>query len=162
MVQTHFTAVGTCWSRLSVAAAILLLMAVGMPQRCIAQNRHPQIFVGSAFGLNQMLDRSRWPYVAANADGFYNHTWGWSPPRTFPNHYPPFTAADQKKLVANFTHKSALLEGGLDSSQSALPTSHGQPVRLGLRSRAAVARAGVPLRRAVRPHHPGQHDRDDG
>ena len=123
MMQTHFTATGTYLSRLPMVAAILLLIAAGMPQRCIAQNRHPQIFVGSAFGLNQMLNRSQWPYVAANADGFYNHTWGWSPPRIFPNHYPLFTAADQERLAANFAHKSALLEGGLDSSQPSVPTS---------------------------------------
>ena len=41
----------------SIAAA-LTLAAVILPLRCAAQQRHPQVFVGSAFGMNQMLDRS--------------------------------------------------------------------------------------------------------
>ncbi len=107
----------------SIAAALTLASGV-LPQRCAAQQRHPQVFVGSAFGMNQMLDRSLWPYVAANADGYYNHTWGWSPPFIPNTHFPPFAAADQAKLAANFAHKHVILECGMDPSQHAIPPDH--------------------------------------
>ena len=107
----------------SMAAALTLAAGI-LPLRCAAQQRHPQVFVGSAFGMNQMLDRSLWPYVAANADGYYNHTWGWSPPSIPNTHFPPFTAADQAKLAANFARKHVILECGMDPSQHAIPPDH--------------------------------------
>lgn len=87
-----------------VAAAILTPGAGADPD----QHRHYQIFVGSAFFLDRMADRTLWPYSAAHVDGFYNHPVGWR----------ALNAEQKRQVLENVTHKTSIIEGDLSGPVS--------------------------------------------
>lgn len=66
-----------------------------------------EVYVGSAFYMDEMLDRSQWSYVADSADGLYHRFLG----------VDPLGAEGKRKLGAFFKGRKAILEGGLRGPQ---------------------------------------------
>lgn len=66
-----------------------------------------QVFVGAAFYMDEMLDRSQWSYVADTADGLYHRFLG----------VDPLGIDGKKKLGSHFKGGKAILEGGLRGPQ---------------------------------------------
>ena len=62
-----------------------------------------EVYVGAAFYMQEMMDRTRWSYVADTADGLYHRFMGVDP-----------LGADGKKTLASyFRGKKAVMEGGI-------------------------------------------------
>ena len=66
-----------------------------------------EVYVGSAFYMNEMLDRSPWACVADTADGLYHRFLG----------VDPLGLEGKKKLGSHFKGGKAILEGGLRGPQ---------------------------------------------
>jgi hypothetical protein len=66
-----------------------------------------EVYVGSAFYMDEMLDRSQWTYVADTADGLYHRFLG----------VDPLGIEGKKKLGSYFKGGKAILEGGLRGPQ---------------------------------------------
>lgn len=66
-----------------------------------------EVYVGSAFYMDEMLDRSQWSYVADTADGLYHRFLG----------VDPLGIEGKKKLGSYFKGGKAILEGGLRGPQ---------------------------------------------
>ncbi len=66
-----------------------------------------EVYVGSAFYMDEMLDRSQWSYVADTADGLYHRFLG----------VDPLGIAGKKQLGSYFKGGKAILEGGLRGPQ---------------------------------------------
>lgn len=62
-----------------------------------------EVYVGSAFYMQEMMDRSRWSYVADTADGLYHRFMG----------VDPLGAEGKKTLASYFRGKKAVMEGGI-------------------------------------------------
>jgi hypothetical protein len=66
-----------------------------------------EVYVGAAFYMDEMLDRSQWAYVADSADGLYHRFLG----------VDPLGTEGKKKLGSFFKGQKAILEGGLRGPQ---------------------------------------------
>lgn len=66
-----------------------------------------EVYVGAAFYMDEMLDRSQWSYVADTADGLYHRFLG----------VDPLGIDGKKKLGSHFKGGKAILEGGLRGPQ---------------------------------------------
>ena len=66
-----------------------------------------EVYVGSAFYMDEMLDRSQWSYVADTADGLYHRFLG----------VDPLGIDGKKRLGSFFKGGKAILEGGLRGPQ---------------------------------------------
>ena len=66
-----------------------------------------EVYVGSAFYMDEMLDRDQWSYVADTADGLYHRFLG----------VDPLGLEGKKKLGSHFKGGKAILEGGLRGPQ---------------------------------------------
>jgi hypothetical protein len=62
-----------------------------------------EVYVGSAFYMQEMLDRSGWSYVADTADGLYHRFMG----------VDPLGAEGKKALASHFRSRKAIMEGGI-------------------------------------------------
>lgn len=62
-----------------------------------------QVYVGSAYYMREMMDRSRWSYVADTADGLYHRFMG----------VDPLGDEGKKTLSSHFRSRRAVMEGGL-------------------------------------------------
>ena len=65
------------------------------------------VYVGAAFYMDEMLDRSQWSYVADTADGLYHRFLG----------VDPLGIDGKQKLGSHFKGGKAILEGGLRGPQ---------------------------------------------
>lgn len=70
-----------------------------------------EVYPGSAFYLKQMVDGDSYPYVAANANGFYFHPVGFSTSSGL--------SSQQKQTICNnFSNRFAMVEGDMGNSNS--------------------------------------------
>jgi hypothetical protein len=66
-----------------------------------------EVYVGAAFYMDEMLDRSQWPYVAQNADGLYHRFLG----------VDPLGEKGKQVLASHFKGGKAVMEGGMHGPQ---------------------------------------------
>lgn len=66
-----------------------------------------EVYVGTAFYMDELLDRGQWTYVADTADGLYHRFLG----------VDPLGTEGKKKLGSFFKGRKAILEGGLRGPQ---------------------------------------------
>jgi autotransporter-associated beta strand protein len=67
-----------------------------------------EVYPGSAFYLNQMLDRSSWSFVADNSNGIYHHPVGFS----------ELTDAQEELYTGHFTNRFAMVEGDMGNGST--------------------------------------------
>lgn len=67
-----------------------------------------EVYPGSAFYLNQMLDRTAWSYVAERSNGLYHHPVGFS----------DLDAAQEATYSGHFTNRFAMVEGDMGSGST--------------------------------------------
>jgi autotransporter-associated beta strand protein len=87
----------------------LLLMAGGiLAGRQVAHAVNYEVYPGSAFYLNQMLDRTAWSYVAERSNGLYHHPVGFN----------DLDAAQEATYSGHFTNRFAMVEGDMGSGST--------------------------------------------
>jgi autotransporter-associated beta strand protein len=67
-----------------------------------------EVYPGSAFYLNQMLDRSTWSFVADHCNGLYHHPVGFS----------ELDAAAEETYAAHFKNRFAMVEGDMGNGST--------------------------------------------
>jgi autotransporter-associated beta strand protein len=67
-----------------------------------------EVYPGSAFYLNQMLDRSSWSFVAGHANGLYHHPVG----------FHELDDTQEQLYTSHFTNRFAMVEGDMGSGST--------------------------------------------
>jgi autotransporter-associated beta strand protein len=67
-----------------------------------------EVYPGSAFYMEQMLDRDLWPFVATHANGLYHHPVG----------FQELTNAQEELYTSHFTNRFAMVEGDMGSGST--------------------------------------------
>jgi autotransporter-associated beta strand protein len=67
-----------------------------------------EVYPGSAFYLNQMLDRSQWAFVADQSNGLYHHPVG----------FQELDDAQETTYTSHFTNRFAMVEGDMGSGST--------------------------------------------
>lgn len=67
-----------------------------------------EVYPGSAFYLDQMLDRQTWAFVATNANGLYHHPVGFG----------ALTDTEEAVYTGHFTNRFAMVEGDMGSGST--------------------------------------------
>lgn len=85
-----------------------LLMSGGLMLAGQVMAANYEVYPGSAFYLNQMLDRSSWSFVADHCNGLYHHPVGFN----------DLTNAEEEIYTAHFTNRFAMVEGDMGSGST--------------------------------------------
>lgn len=67
-----------------------------------------EVYPGSAFYMDQMLDRDLWPFVATHANGLYHHPVG----------FQELSDAQEELYTSHFTNRFAMVEGDMGSGST--------------------------------------------
>jgi autotransporter-associated beta strand protein len=67
-----------------------------------------EVYPGSAFYMEQMLDRSLWPFVATHANGLYHHPVG----------FHELSDVQEELYTSHFTNRFAMVEGDMGSGST--------------------------------------------
>jgi hypothetical protein len=104
-----------------------------------------EVYVGAAFYMQEMMDRTRWSYVADSADGLYHRFMG----------VDPLGDEGKKTLASYFRSKKAIMEGGIREEQHIRQDLEWieELKSLGLTPVAAFVN-GLNLNNAFKPHPP--------
>jgi hypothetical protein len=70
-----------------------------------------EVYVGSAFKIHQLMDSSKWSYVAKNCDGLWWHPVGYKNVAGYDN----ITPLQWDTLITYFSSKKTLLEGDMSA-----------------------------------------------
>lgn len=85
-------------------------LALALPQvlagSCPATNY--EVYPGSAFYMDQMLDRSLWSFVATNANGLYHHPVGFG----------ELSDQEEEIYTSHFTSRFAMVEGDMGNGST--------------------------------------------
>ena len=84
----------------------LLLSLLALPPQASALNY--EVYPGSAFYLEQMLDRNTWPFVAQHANGLYHHPVG----------FQELDDAAEQLYTGHFTNRFSMVEGDMGSGST--------------------------------------------
>lgn len=88
------------------ATLALIFSQLGMFQSALAVNY--EVYPGSAYYLNQMLDRAQWSFVADHANGLYHHPVG----------FQELDDAQETLYTRHFTNRFAMVEGDMGSGST--------------------------------------------
>lgn len=104
-----------------------------------------EVYVGSAFYMQEMMDRTRWSYVADTADGLYHRFMG----------VDALGAEGKKTLASHFCSKKAVMEGGIREERHITQDQEwiAELRSLGLTPVATFVN-GLNLNQAFKPHPP--------
>jgi autotransporter-associated beta strand protein len=84
----------------------LLLSLLALPPQASALNY--EVYPGSAFYLEQMLDRNTWPFVAQHANGLYHHPVG----------FQELDDPAEQLYTSHFTNRFSMVEGDMGSGST--------------------------------------------
>lgn len=94
------------WYRVPTFAPKLLAFLLTPPVSAHAGNY--EVYPGSAFYLDQMLDRTSWSFVASQSSGLYHHPVGFN----------DLTAEQETTYTSHFTNRFAMVEGDMGNGST--------------------------------------------